>query len=192
MENTTEKPIEWSIRKVGGSIRIKQIQRKPYKRRNVSESQTTAQTRFGKAVEFANVQMSLPERKALYQTGINQKKRSAYMVAVSDALVAPTVRTIDATGYTGAVGDIISITAVDDFKVVRVHVVITDPDGCVLERGEADNSGYVFRWMYTATVANSTLKGTTISATAFDLPRNESTRVHVLDGNQDINTSPNH
>ena len=88
------------------------------------------------------------------------------------------IRTSD---YVGAVGDPIRITATDDFKVVRLRVILRASDGNELERGDAvqdvKNSD---TWHYTATVTNPSVAGTTISATAFDTPDNETTLEKVL------------
>ena len=147
-----------------------------------SEKQKATKEKFTKAASYAKAQMADDDAKALYKTGVTGKKFNAYLVAVSDWLNAPKVNEIKTGDYVGEAGDQITIDASDDFKVVRVRVIMTDGVGNKLERGEAiqdaKNAG---TWRYTATVANPAITGTTISVTAFDLPDNEATLVKVLE-----------
>ena len=88
---------------------------------------------------------------------------------------------IKVTDYLGAVGDEIRIVATDDFRVVRVRVIIRTSDGKELERGEAvQDAKNSDTWHYTATVANPSVAGTIVAATAFDIPDNETTLEKVL------------
>jgi hypothetical protein len=147
-----------------------------------SIAQRDHQDRFRMAAAYASNQMRDAETKAMYETGINKKKNSAYAVAISDALNAPKVHEIDTVGYEGAVNSIIAINASDDFRVVSVNVTIQDPDGKLLETGEAIQHPFNRNlWSYTTTVKNSRLPGSTISATAYDLPGNETTLSKVLE-----------
>ncbi|CAN5522249.1 hypothetical protein BH10BAC4_BH10BAC4_13270 [soil metagenome] len=137
--------------------------------------------RFRNATHYAKAQMCDREMKSVYQRGVNDKKRSAYVVAVTDALNAPDVSWIDANHYRGEVGDIISIKATDDFLVAHVKVLITNSNGHELECGEAVVRKHVPHvWTYTARKTNQKLTGTTISVTAIDLPGNRSTLQKVL------------
>jgi hypothetical protein len=138
--------------------------------------------RFTRAAKYAKARLQDSAMFAEYQTGITPKKNSAYLVAVSDSLNAPKVSAINTSDYIGAVGNDIRITAKDDFKVIRVRVIITGAGGIELERGEAvqDAMGNEDIWHYAATVANPSVAGTTISVTAFDHPANETTLEKVL------------
>jgi hypothetical protein len=135
----------------------------------LSESQTAVIEKFQEAAEYASRQMQKEPSKSLYETGITEKKRTAYTVALSDYLVAPKVRQINALGYSGKVGDEIVVKATDDFMVTSVKVTITGSDGSKIEQGQAVQDPDRFTlWKYTATVANPSLGGTSIKADAED------------------------
>jgi hypothetical protein len=162
-----------SVRKVNGSVLIKN---RP--RRKVVAAPTPLQVavieKFTEAAKWAKLQMLKPDVKALYSTGINGKKTSAFLVAVSDYVTPPKVSDIDVRQYKGAVGDKITAKAVDDFAVTLVLFTITDATGKLLESGQAkQDADKGFTWNYAATVANPTLPGTKINVTAIDRPGNE-------------------
>ena len=83
-------------------------------------------------------------------------------------------RYIKTPDYSGAIGDVITIKARDDFKVVRVAVKIVSALGKIIEKGDATR---LLRkpniWKYNATAFNSTVKGTVIKIRAYDIPDNE-------------------
>ena len=87
---------------------------------------------------------------------------------------------IKSSDYAGAIGDTI-IKATDDFKVVRVKVVIVDCDGVILEQGDAAPSfRKPFIWKYQASAVNPNIKGTIIRVKAFDKPGNGTSAEIVL------------
>ena len=184
MKTTISKKLaRWFREKIGGTHRhTKNAFADALKRRkSLSPAQTITRGRFYLAVEYAKAQMCDPEMRALYQSRINRRNMSAYGVAVTDALNAPDVRLIDDDNYRGGVGDVITIRAWDDFMVARVRVILSDTHGTELERGEAiQDRGNIFMWKYTATRANRTLAGTTITATAFDFPGNQASLQKTL------------
>jgi hypothetical protein len=137
--------------------------------------------RFQEAAQYARQQMTIPESKEAYGKVITEKKRTAYMVAMTDYLTAPRVKSIDVLGYRGAVGDSIRVKAVDDFLVAEVIVTITDANGNVIETGHAGpDTEKINQWLYKATVANPVLPGTKIDAVAYDRPGNTGTADVVL------------
>ena len=158
-----------------------QMINKPGKRASLSDKQKVAVTKFQNASKYAKKMKTFPDVMKEYETGITPKKNSAYHVALVDYLNAPTVDYVKAQQYTGAVGDIVTIKARDDFKVVRVRVEITNRIGEVLERGEAERFiRKPFIWKYKVSVTNPDIKGTVIRATAFDRPGNKGTGELVL------------
>ncbi|CAN5522013.1 hypothetical protein BH10BAC4_BH10BAC4_13260 [soil metagenome] len=168
-----------AVRKVNGKVVIKN--RPERKMGDPSVKQQAVQKKFLKAAKYAKTQMEDADLKALYETGITEKKKNAFAVAFSDSINAPEVSEIKTAEFTGAAGDIIKIIATDDFKVVRVKVVITGADANILEKGEAvQDKKNAELWRYFTTVANPSLGGTKISATAFDTPDNETTLEKVL------------
>lgn len=146
---------------------------RPKPRASLSEKQQVTVNRFKEATQYAVKQMKDPASKAEYAAGTNFDKHSAYLVALCDFLNAPKVHYIKFSEYRGATGEWITIKARDDFRVVRVKVVIVDADGVVLEQGDAAPSfRKPFIWKYQASVANPQVNGTVIKVTAFDKPGN--------------------
>lgn len=147
--------------------------KRPKRRKGLSRKQKQTVARFKLAAAYAAKQMKDEEVKAAYQARTNFRYHSAYLVALNDYLNPPRVDEIRCVDYRGAIGDVITIDAYDEFEVVRVSVVIRNKDGSILEEGPAVKSHNPNLWKYTATVVNSTLPGTTILAMAFDRPGNQ-------------------
>src|SRR5258706_12555290 len=140
-----------------------------------------AMERFLDASQYARQQISLAESKQMYGKRVTSKKRSAYVVAMTDYLISPKVRVIDVVDYHGTIGNTITVKATDDFMVTKVKVVITNAAGALIEEGEAGpDTLKVNRWGYNATAANPTLAGTKIRAVAYDRPGNTGTAEVVL------------
>ncbi len=163
---------ELTVRKMKHRVVIKN--RPKMKMGPPTAAQESVQVKFLKATKYASRQNEVPEFRALYAAGITREKRSTYLVALSDYLKAPKVDEIKVIGYKGAIGDVITIEAHDDFRVERIHVAITERDGNILEEGEAIADAIDPNlWRYAATVANPRVTGSTIVATAYDRPGNE-------------------
>lgn len=102
-------------------------------------------------------------------------RQNLYSRAVEDFLTSPVVKTIGTSNYAGAVGDKISIRAVDDFRVTGVRLEIYAASGTLLEKGNAAQQTNGIDWTYTVTQANNPLTGSKIKAIATDVPGNEGT-----------------
>ena len=171
---------EATLRKVRGKLVVKNRPRRRLTKPKDKpvDGANRAVLRFAEAVQYAKQQTADPGSAsfALYKTGITARKRSAFMVALTDYLSAPKVHYIDGVGYHGAVGERIMVKATDNFQVTKVIVMITDAAGNRVEEGEAgaDANG-VGLWGYKATTANPALAGTTIRAIAYDRPGNMAT-----------------
>jgi hypothetical protein len=96
--------------------------------------------------------------------------RSAYNVAFADWYHKPQIKALDVTGWNGQAGQQILIKAVDDVRVSRVSVVITDGNGTVVEEGNAQ-PGEASWWTYITTVPTNGNRH--LKVTALDLPGNE-------------------
>ena len=159
------------FRTVRGQLQMANV---PGKRTGkASQKQAAVQRKFQEATKYAKKQISQPEFNTLYASGITDKKHSAYLVAMNDYLIAPTVESIDTLNYRGVLGDVIVVKAIDDFMVTKVKVIITNAAGAIIEEGEAGPD--VMRsnqWEYKATATNSTLTGSKIRAVAYDRPGN--------------------
>ncbi len=165
-------------REIRGEMQMVQA---PGPREKLSEKQQVTVDRFKRAHNYAQGQMKDSKIKALYRKGVTNKLHTPYLVALSDSMNAPTVHYIKTEAYKGAVGDILTIKAKDDFKVVRVLVKITAANGKTLEQGEATRSiRKPLIWKYKASVVNPNLKGTVIKVRAFDMPDNEGAGESVL------------
>jgi hypothetical protein len=155
-----------------------------------TEKQRATMNRFTQATRYAKKQMADQAMYELYKKGITQKSQSAYSVAIKDALTAPEIHNINTGKYHGIAGDVIMIKASDDFKVTRVRVIIKDSEGTHVECGDAVKYSRKRNiWNYTAKISNPHLHGTTITATAFDLPGNETTREMAVEPNHQISKS---
>lgn len=106
--------------------------------------------------------------------------KSAYMFAMGDCLTPPKIMGIFLEGYNGAVGDIISIRATDDFMVTTVKLRILKADDTLIEQGTASLDEFGIDWIYVATVANNPLAGTKVEVTARDIPGNETVEVATI------------
>jgi hypothetical protein len=161
-----------SIRKVGGRVII--TNRPKRKMGKQSNKQRAYHEKFREASRYASLQMAQEETRVLYTNGITTRKRSVYLVAMSDYFNAPHVNYFDALNYRGVIGDPIRVNASDDFMVAKVKITITNAAGVVIEEGEAlPHAMRVHLWEYTATATNPSLAGTTIRAVAYDRPGNK-------------------
>jgi BioD-like phosphotransacetylase family protein len=141
----------------------------------LTDKQIQIRESFAAAALYAEGALSDPELKKAYEKKATPGK-PARIVAAKDYLKAPVVRRIDAEKYTGVAGSVITVSALDDFRVAEVTVSIHTVAGVLVEEGNAilnplDRS----KWIYTALQANAARAGSKISATAFDLPRNKGT-----------------
>ena len=147
-----------------------------FRKRRKSKSPKRKETNdnFRDANRWAKRILIQPGMKALYEKGINAKKKNAHTVAVTDYLNAPNIAYVKLTEYTGTPGDPIRIKATDDFQVVSVKVKVTDGKGQLLEEGEAERySRKPFMWVYKATATNANLASTEIRVIAKDRPGNK-------------------
>ena len=97
-------------------------------------------------------------------------RKSAYHLAIADFCNAPQIGEINISGYNGLQGDLISITATDDFQIVAVKVRIESADRSLSEEGEAILQADGINWMYTAIHSIESLAGICITVTANDIP----------------------
>jgi hypothetical protein len=147
-----------------------------------SNAQELHKDKFKKAIQFAKVQMSIPEIKEEYKKSAKEKGMySAYNLAVADYFHAPEIGDLIFKDYHGEVGDKIEIIAFDDFKVEHVEIEIYHNDGSLVEKGLASKNGSDFEWEYAATVANTEYAGDKIVVKAFDYPGNETDKEFVLE-----------
>ncbi|HMH31526.1 MAG TPA: hypothetical protein VK543_00760 [Puia sp.] len=136
-----------------------------------SEKATAVMAKFALSIKYAKAAIKNPATKALYKA-MAKDGQTAFNVAMADAFIAPTVESIDATGYHGIVGDPLTIRATDNFKVAGVTVSIHNATGDLVEQGKAIVQEDTVDWLYTATQVNPAIAGSKITAVATDLPGN--------------------
>ncbi|SKB86478.1 hypothetical protein [Daejeonella lutea] len=156
------------------------IARRPVKRNTPpSVIQQELREQFSEAVLYAKAVIANEAKKAIYQ-GKATPYYSAYLLALTDFRKAPEIRKYDTSAYSGQIGDEISVRAIDNFKVERVMLLIKDSLGETIEEGAAVLSENGVDWIYTATVVNPTLPGTTLFISAADIPGNITTEEVTL------------
>jgi hypothetical protein len=163
---------------VGGMLVFRQtatgtvVQSLPRVSGNWTEAQQEHRRKFQRAVLYGKASLSDPARQQEYAAAAHPKNRTPFNVAVADFLHAPEIEVIDVSDYRGQPGDVIRIEATDDFAVKEVKVVITNPDGSIVEEGFAQPGISGFEWIYTATEDNPTPAGDRIEVYASDMPGN--------------------
>lgn len=168
---------DFVFRTRGGKTHIMRMPRQSNK--PATNEQEKSRDLFTYAVQYAKGIVASPEYKKLYQEKADPGN-SAYNVAFKDYTQAPVVESIDAKNYNGK-GSRIIVEATDDFRVVRVKIKIIGAAGQLIEEGKCALEP-VFRksWTYTALKQNSSIPGTMIKATAYDIPENKGTLQIVL------------
>jgi hypothetical protein len=137
--------------------------------REFSKSQKSHQEAFRQAAAYARSAKTQP----LYVEKAKAMNSIAYNVAISDWFGKPEVLDIDASNWTGEIGQIIRVKAQDNVKVASVRVVIGNGDGTVSEQGEAVQSTTDGSWwIYTTTTLVARTLAVRVEATAKDLPGN--------------------
>ena len=135
---------------------------------------------LGVTVLYAKGQMQNPTAKAEYEALLSEDNRNPYAVAVADFLNAPDINKIDLSNYTGNKGDTIRIQVTDDFMVMSVSVRIENPDGSLVETGNAIQQPNVIDWLCTATAKNTTVAGDKIIVRATDKSGNMHTQEQTI------------
>jgi hypothetical protein len=137
--------------------------------RGLSSSQIAHQDAFRQAITYAKA----ARENAVYIIKAKGTHLNAYNMAVADWFSKPEVLEIEASGWTGAVGETIRVKAQDDVLVAGVSVAIKNTDGTILEQGEALQSDGLW-WTYTTTQVATSFPGVMVVATAQDLAENVS------------------
>ncbi len=136
--------------------------------------------RFKRASQYATSVMENPTLKAAYQL-IAKLGQSAFNMAFSDYQKAPEIyEDINLETYTGAIGDTIEVSVIDDFRVESVHVKLASAGGTMIEQGQAVQSPNGLDWVYTFTAENTEVAGSKLLITATDLPGNKTVVEKIL------------
>lgn len=159
------------LRQVGGQT-VVQAAEAPGRRAPRSPAQQAHLDRMYRAQLYAKAQVRDPTAKARYTTGIDQRRRSAYAVAIADYMHAPEITAVDMRSYHGQPGDPIFITATDDFAVAGVSVCLRDAGGALLEEGPAEPLATSKGWRYTTRTAAGSGQQVQVEAEACDYAGN--------------------
>jgi len=118
--------------------------------------------RFKQAVAFGKSVMADSSLRTLYTEIAKNKDIPVFAATVSDFFSEPVVNDIDLADYTGQVGNVIKIRAMDDYGVESVHVIIANlQNGIAIENGPAvETSAGSGIWLYTA--QSTVTAGTTV------------------------------
>jgi len=114
--------------------------------REFSAAQKEHQQAFREAAAYAKA----AKNEQVYLERAKKTGQAPYNLAVRDWFNKPQIVELDVTGWNGQAGQVIRIKAVDDVRISRVSVVITDGNGTVFERGNAQ-PGDASWWTYMTT-----------------------------------------
>ncbi len=167
---------------LGGQVYYRQINGKtfasamPKPRKKVKWGQLPkANMKFLQASEYARRITRNPEWKAIYK-GVATGMQTAYSMAIADYMKPPQIGTVSLKMYRGKPGDKIWITVINTIRVEWVKLSIENADGITIEQGEAKPGRGPNHWIYTTTVRNPIVSGTSIHTAARDFPGNLATR----------------
>jgi hypothetical protein len=157
------------FRQADGKTVVSKIMQQP---KNLSEKQREHQRLFKKTAIYGKAATAEEETKEIYAATAAKKKRTPLIVAVTDCLNVPEIKSIDLSDFCGNQGDVIKVTTSDDVTVKSIHLSIINPDGSIVENGEAvaDDSGHI--WTYAAVANNDSFDGDKIVVTESDLSGN--------------------
>lgn len=146
--------------------------------RKPTENQLVARANFKRSITYAASAVKLAPLRKAYKA-VAGRGQSAQNVAFQDAYFGPEVTGMVTQGYTGSIGNVIVVSARDNFKVKAVKVSIHNSANELIEEGQATaNTDGI--WYYLAIQPNPDFKGCKIKATAIDIPGNEGSLEVVL------------
>lgn len=147
------------------------ISRKASMNSEPTVGQTAHRERFKLAAAYGKSVMANEETRAMYEAIAKSKNMPVFALTIADYFNAPTIHDLDLSIYNGQPDNAINITTSDDFRVMTVHVSITDEQGNTIESGYAiessEGSNY---WNYVTTVAVPVNNNLTVRAVATDRP----------------------
>jgi hypothetical protein len=145
-----------------------------------TQKQLKQRSKFQEAVLYAKTAIANPTQKAIYQAHhkVKRKLMTAFNVAIADYLNPPVVHRIDTSNYHGNIGDKIYFIILDNFSVQAVKVALHQSGGTLIEQGEAVKEGMLY--IYTATAAQSSITGSTLTVIVTDLPKNVTEKKQTL------------
>jgi hypothetical protein len=114
------------------------VRHRPIRTGEKKPGEAANQQRFALAVVYAKgVWATQPDLQAKYKAVARERGHEGFHLAKADFRLPPKVEEIALGGYTGNPGEIIRLTATDDFEVKAVDVVVRDLTGALIEQGAA-------------------------------------------------------
>jgi hypothetical protein len=144
-----------------------------------SEAQKLQRARFQQATLYGKGALADEALKAGYEAAAPDGV-TAYNIAVADFMHAPNISRVDVSKYTGRPGETIEMEVSDDFRVAAVRISVYNPDGSLVEEGDAQQQANPLKWVYTTTATNDSLSGDKIVIRAYDLPGNTTEQNETL------------
>lgn len=139
---------------------------------NENREYTETQKEHHEAFRQATTYAKFAKNEEVYINKAKGTGATAYNMAVADWFGVPQVLDIDLSKWTGQAGETILIKAIDDTKVMSVHVFLRDGE-TIMEEGDAirsDIDGLL--WIYTTQTVIPNTSPIFLAATAHDLPGN--------------------
>ena len=131
----------------------------------VTENQAAHRERFRQAVAYGRSVMADEDMRAIYDQVAERKGMPVFALTVADFFNAPSISEVNLSAYNGKVGDMIKVSALDDIRVMSVHVALVNAqDNTLIESGDAvETAAGSGQWIYAATTAVPA--GTTVNVT---------------------------
>lgn len=119
------------------------------KRRRVTAKLKAAYDNMRQAVGYAQRVIADPAARAYYAEAARRLRRSVYLVAKADAMKAPTLALSEfARFYKCSAGELCMIGTGDLFRVQTLHLTVRDPNGDIVETGDAvrKKKDFLYYW----------------------------------------------
>lgn len=147
------------------------VSKMPKKSKKSTAKQRSIRDRFRQGAAYARVASTTPELAAIYKNHLS-KKLTVFTRAFKDFWTSPKIQAVDIAAYDGSVGSLISIRAMDNFRVSEVEVSIISPTGELIDQGLAERSLYNDQWCF-HTIAAVNPSRCIIQVKARDMAGNE-------------------
>ena len=149
------------------------LSRKPdFSGNEISENQVAHRERFRQAVAYGRSVLADSNMRDLYTQAADRKGMPLFAFTVADFFNAPSVNDVDLSAYVGQPGDVIKVSAMDDFGVASVQVMVSNAqNGASIETGYAvETAAGSGLWVYTATVSVPAGSEVNFNVVATDYP----------------------
>lgn len=165
----------WVFRRFPGGT---SVARRPVFTGAWTAAQQATRDRFRAGAAYARSALLDAALRDRYAAAARVRGMHAFALALTDYLRPPVVDAIVTGDYHGRVGDVITVSASDDFELAGVVVAIRDGAGRLLMQGAGVLTNG--QWSYAATMAIRAGEEVRIEAIAADRPGNTGSRSVTL------------